>query len=224
MGDQEIVAKDQINYLGVILNRKCSVVPHIKEILRKGQGAFILLRGIFGRKLLSTRIKEICFKQLIRPIISYGFMAWCSISAHQMSLIRSFERKVLYKCLPASEAYFLDIADDVRKLIPKKCLYSKFPKIKRFDLMLHNTAIRFLDKLEFSSLDILKNICDPVCLSNRYDNYQGNYKFKSFPPSYLYYLHNRGLTHNAQGTLTFYNRKFNSDTLDEYVYDLMEPS
>lgn len=223
LGGQYIMAKNQIKYLGVVLDRKGSIVHHVKEILKKAQGAFILLKGVFGRKTLSTRVKEICFKQLIRPILSYGFIAWCSISAHQMSLLRSFERKVLYKCLPASEAYYFDNSNDCHKLISKKALFKKFPKFQRFDTMLNGTAVRFMDKLEFSPVNFLKDISDPVYLNERYDSFQGNYKYKSFPPSFFYYLHKRGLTVNAQGILTFYNRRYNSGSLDEYVYDLMEP-
>lgn len=177
---------------------------------------------MFGRKYLSTRIKEICYKQLLRPILSYGFIAWCSISAHQMSLLRSFERKVLYKCLPLNEAYFYDVGDDCHKHIPKKLLYSKFGKIKRFDEVLYDSATRFMGKLECSSIDVLRNASNLDYLSERYDNFEERFKYKNFPPSYFYYLHLKDLTIN-QNVLTFFNRRYNSNSLDEYVYDLLVP-
>lgn len=141
-----------------------------------------------------------------------------------MSLMRSFERKVLYKCLPVSEAYMYDMDNDCRKLIPKKILYDKFPKIKRFDSLLYDAAIKFFGNLDYSSIDLLKNISNPVYLNNRYENFESDFRFKCFPPSYFYYLHGKGMTKNEHDILTFFNRRFNSNSLDEYVYDLMEPS
>lgn len=84
-----------------------------------------------------------------------------------------------------SEAYIYDIKNDCRKLISKKILYNKFPNIKRFDSLLNDAAIKFFEKLQFSSIELLKNISNPVYLNNRYENYESNFKFKCFPPSYF---------------------------------------
>lgn len=224
LGGHRIVAKDQIKYLGIVLDKKCSVVPHVRHIIHKANGAFALLRGIFNRKALSTRAKTTCFKQLIRPILSYGFIAWSSISSHQMALIRSLERKILYKCLPISEAYFYDTVHDCHKLIPKIMLYDSFKKTKRFDIVAYESAIRFMDKLKFSPIEVLKNASSEVFLNETYDEYNDKYTYKSFPPSFLYYLHINRKTCNDQNVITFYNRRFNSNLLDDYVYDLANPS
>lgn len=218
-----IYAKDQIKYLGIIFDKKCSTIPHVNNLLRKAKGAYAMLGGVFKRKSLTRKTKEICYKQLIRPILQYAFPGWCDISAHQMSRIRAFERKILYKCLPFEESHYYDNFDDIHKLIRKKDLYNKFIKLKRIDKTNHESFIKFMQKLEYTDLDLLKNITNRDFLNEKYGNINNKYLYKSFAPSYLYKLFLDGKMSNARNVLTFYNRRFNSNNLDEYVYDLAEP-
>lgn len=224
LGGTVILAKDQIKYLGVILDRKCRVIPQIDHAVKKANGAFAMLRAIFTKKLLSQKIKEICYKQLIRPILQYGFVAWCYSSAHQMARLRSFERKVLYKCLPTTEAYYYDIVKECRRLIPKTQLYQKFNKITRFDANVFNSFIKFCQRLEACDLDLdsLNDFFSHVNLNHRYDVIDEKYIYKFFAPSFLYFTYIKGLT-SRQNVFTFFNRRFNTNDLDEYVYDLAEP-
>lgn len=221
--NERIEVRDQIKYLGVVFHKKGSIIPQVDHMIRKGRGAFSLLKGIFLKKKLSSKVKLTCYKQLIKPIFTYGFAGWCSISSNQMKRLRSLERKVLYKCLPIEEAYFKDNINNCYKLIPKKQLYNKFHKLDRLDCSIFNAFVRFVEKLQFSDVVELANINNPDYLNEQYENIAQKYLYKSFAPSFLYKLFKDGKTHNLEGVLTFFNRKFNSNNLDEYVYDLANP-
>lgn len=218
-----VVAKDTIQYLGVIFHKKCGFIPHIDKSLKKASGAYALLSGVFKRKSLSIRTKEICYKQLIGPILQYGFSAWCSISSHQMARIRSFERKILYKCLPASIAYNNENIDNCYRLIPKIDLYKKFKNFKRIDSVLYSSFLKFVNKLEYSDIHRLKSICDSEYLSERYSSFNDRFHFKCFAPSLLFKLYLDDKTTGYNNIFTFFNRRYNSNILDEYVYDLAVP-
>lgn len=221
--NERIEVRDQIKYLGVVFHKKGSIIPQVDHMIRKGRGAFSLLKGIFLKKKLSSKVKLTCYKQLIKPIFTYGFAGWCSISSNQMKRLRSLERKVLYKCLPIEEAYFKDNINNCYKLIPKKQLYNKFHKLDRLDCSIFNAFVRFVEKLQFSDVVELANINNLDYLNEQYENIAQKYLYKSFAPSFLYKLFKDGKTHNLEGVLTFFNRKFNSNNLDEYVYDLANP-
>lgn len=223
LNNQELVAKDSFKYLGVIFQKKCSVIPHLDRTLKKAASAFAMLRGVFMKKLITTRTKEICYKQLIKPILLYGYSGWCHISSHQMVRIRRFERKVLYKCLPASEAYTVDIVDNSYRLIHKVDLYKKFKNFVRIDNYLFRAFIRHIQKLEFIDIDRLNCICDTEFLNDRYIHSNDKYRYKCFSPSFLYKLYLDDKTSNENNIFTFCNRRFNSNNLDVYVYDLAEP-
>lgn len=224
MKDRIITVKDSIKYLGILFQKKMSLIPHIDNMIRKANVSFALLRGVFNKKSTSTKVKLTCYKQLIRPLFCYGFPGWCSASSCQMSRVRSFERKVLYGCLPFLESHKWDIESEIFKYIPKTKLYEKFNKVKRIDNFVVESFIRFINRLEFSDIEVLREITDIDHLVDKYDRYEEKYLYKSFPPSYLYYLISIGKTHNLDEILTFYNRRYNSNVLDEYVYDLANPN
>lgn len=157
--------------------------------------------------------------------MQYGFVGWCWTSAHQLSMVRGLERKILYNCLPTNEAFTYDTTNLCYKRIPKTHLYKKFEKLSRFDITVYNSFVKFCNSLEFCDIPLLKEIFNSEHLNDKYLNFQAleKYPFKVFAPSLLYYLHLTKKTVNGAETLTFFNRKFNSNSADEYVYDLTEP-
>lgn len=223
IGPHLIKIKDQIKYLGVMLHKKASVIPHIDSILKKANGAAELLRNILKNKKMSTKIKEICYKQLIKPIIQYAFPGWCNSSSNQMERLRKFERKILYKCLPHKKARYFDYSKNCYKLIHKKKLYAHFPKNKRLDLSLFEQFLKFYNNIKFSDMTKLKDICSEDILENRFLGHDPKFKFKNFPPSYLFYLYQIKETNKFNDTFTFYNRRFNTNNLSDFIYDLLEP-
>lgn len=218
-----IIAKDQFKYLGVQFQKKCSFIPHIDKTIKKASAAFSILRGVFTRKCLTIRTKEVCYKQLIKPILQYGYPAWSSISSHQMNRIRSLERKVLYKCLPHHVAYSNDNLENCFKLIPKIELYSKFKNYKRIDSWLFDSFIRFINKLAYSDIERLNSICNIDYLNEKYADVNEKFFYKSFSPSYLFKLYLDNKTRGNNGEFTFYNRRYNNNNLEDYIYDLIDP-
>lgn len=219
--DGHLIQNDtNMKYLGVILNNKLSVIPHVKRIRFIFNAAFFSLRNIFGNSKISTETKVLAYKQLLRPLLIFGFVGWCHISANQMRIIRTMERKVLYKCLPRNVAYIK--VDNHWKLIPKLSLFRELPEVKRLDEILVSTFIKFFAGLEFSDLLELVNLTSVNFLNEKYDRNIDKYKFKCFPPSLLYHCYLQNFLHN-NNVLTFYNRRFNAINLDSFVYDLIVP-
>lgn len=211
---------DRIKYLGIILQNKGSVIPHIDNVLKKANSAYYLLSGVFWKKSINSRVKEVCYKQLLKPILSYGFAGWSNCSSNQMKRIRSFERKILYKCLPFKEAYKYNSVMDYHSLISKVELYKKFTKFKRIDEVITEQFIRQIKKLEFIEIDRLKDITNIEWLNDRFINRNDRFFYKGFPPSYFYKLYIDGDTHLLEDKLTFFNRRYNSNDLYDFVYDL----
>lgn len=225
---QTISSKNTIKYLGVTIDRKLSVIPHIDRTLNKANAAYHMVKNILNKKFISSKVKVLAYKQLIRPIITYNFPGWCSLSSRQMERLRSCERKILYRCLPLSVAYKYNEDVQFYRLISKKSLYEhvskleKKPKLKRLDVVCIELFLNFCRRLEFCHLPELRRIIDINQNAIIHENNSDRYMYKSFPPSFLYLLHMNGSLY-SDGNLIFYNRKFNSNTLDNFVYDLLEP-
>lgn len=217
-GHHNIIASNTITYLGVILHSKLSPIPHVNKIIKLVNMAFSRLKNIFYKANISTMVKLLCYKQLIRPIILYAFPGWCHISSYQMTRLRALERKILYKCLPRSASR---IRDSFR-LIPKRELYKILDNFKRLDEVLIQQFTRFFRNLEFSDLPELSNLTSIEHLNDRFAINNDKFKFKCFPPSFLFLLHlqNKIIVNNR---LIFFNRKYNSTDLNDFVYDLLEP-
>lgn len=219
--DGHLIQNDtNMKYLGVILNNKLSVIPHVKRMRLIFNAAFFSLRNIFRNSRISTETKVLAYKQLLRPLLIFGFVGWCHISANQMRILRTMERKILYKCLPRNVAYIK--VDNHWKLIPKLSLFGELPEVKRLDEILVSTFIKFFAGLEFSDLLELVNLTSVNLLNEKYDRNIDKYKFKCFPPSLLYHCYLQNFLHN-NNVLTFYNRRFNAINLDSFVYDLIVP-
>lgn len=209
-----------LKYLGIIFNNKLSIIPHVKKITTLANAAFGCLRRIFLNSKISIQVKILAYKQLIRPIILYGFVGWCHISSNQMGILRRLERKILYKCIPRKIAYVR--VGNLWKRIPKNRLYIEIGKLKRLDTVLVKNFVKFLEKLQYSDINELSSLTSFASLLEKFNMNNARFKFKCFPPSLLYYTHLQNLIYE-NGCLRFYNRRYNSLTIDDYVYDLMEP-
>jgi hypothetical protein len=63
-------------YLGVIFDRKMTCRLHIEMTVPKALGTFIRAYSLFKNERLSTNIKLILYKTLIRPIMIYAWPTW----------------------------------------------------------------------------------------------------------------------------------------------------
>lgn len=80
-------------YLGVTFSQNLRNVQHIDSIIRKVRATIACLRPLLrNQRGLSSRVKLICYKQLIRSQMCYGFVSWSDISSAQMERLRLPQR------------------------------------------------------------------------------------------------------------------------------------
>lgn len=127
-----------LKYLGVIFQQNAKHIRHIDNILHKlrcaSHGLKALLSNTNG---LNAKIKMLCYKQLLRPLMTYGFPSWSDISSHQMERLRTAERTCIRACSETTRvnARYINNTD----------LYNK-AGIQRIDRVLVSSAIKFFEK------------------------------------------------------------------------------
>lgn len=195
----QLALQDKLKYLGVIYASRPTFVSHVDHAIRKASNAFNAIRPVLRCiNGLSLKIKLLCYKQLVRPVLTYGFPAWCHISSHQMERLRVFERK----CLRLATSLRRPIGS--YRHISNKTLYDT-ANIDRIDIFLTNNAIRAFDKWPTSPLlDGCINLDGPLLRNN----WRSPYK----PAWYLHYLHQEDEIFSGN-TPIYYHRRHNP-TLD----------
>lgn len=100
LGNTSIPLKNSMKYLGVYFTPKMNFIEHVKQTIKKVHiRTKYLYNALRHNNLLDIQIKILCYKQLIRPIISYAFPIWSCISSAQMEKLRILERKLLRRCI-----------------------------------------------------------------------------------------------------------------------------
>lgn len=201
-----IPQKNVIKYLGIILSKDLKFIRHIDYILNKTFKAFHSIKSIMKKKKgLSSKIKIITYKQLLRPILTYAFPIWHNISSAQMERLRLTERKYIRTCLhmgrkPGTYLHFNN-----------KILYKK-AKIDRMDRHLIKQAKKY-----FENIFHVENNLISTCLNNYNADYCLEKQHKS--PLHLKALLERNLLYDNQGQLTYYHRRLNPNN-NSFVYNL----
>lgn len=157
--------------------------------------AFHTIRTIlYKRQGLACDIKMILYKQLLRPILTYGFPIWFDISSSQMEKIRLLERKLLRIITHTSRK------DNSFLFINNNKLYAK-AKVERIDRLLVRNNIRFFNRMTHEQIQLLS---DDNIVNEHFTN--DAYKYKS--PFYFRYLTNNNLLYDNSGRLTYYHRRY----------------
>lgn len=186
--NQSIPLSPAVKYLGVTFGNNGLHNRHVDALLVKAGGALHAIGPIMRtRDGLNTKVRLLCYKQLIRPILAYGFCAWSSISSAQMEKIRVFERKCLRTCI----GYRRPIGD--YKYMSNKQLYEK-ANVERIDRYLVKLTLSFLERP--TTLEFLPHI--------QINEEHLNEEFK--PPWTLQLLHEMNRLHQ-DGKLIYYNRR-----------------
>lgn len=191
LNNEPIPIKDTMKYLGIHFTRRMNFVKHVTSTIGKVTAKTHQLRNALRRNnQLDRNIKLLCYKQLIRPIISYGFPIWSSISSHQMERIRTLERKILRRCTNYnrkpngkhhSNGYLYDQAN-----------------VEPIDNHMLKLAYKYLDHLPFSENPLVQELA-------RFDRDIIS-ELKPKPPLYL--LTYRDELAVNPSTLPLYNRGF----------------
>lgn len=124
-----IEQKPIIKYLGINIDRFCYINEHINIQLAKARKAFISNKQIFFSKHINTNVKEICYKALIRPIITYGCQIWYNTCPSYMEKIRIFERRCIRHC----RGVFRKADTGYQHYVPNQAQYDHF-KADRIDI------------------------------------------------------------------------------------------
>lgn len=136
-----VIPDKYLKYLGITFNEKCSFVEHVRCTIRKTTNAYNGIRSaILPKAGLSTRIRMLCYKQLLRPILAYGFPAWSTISSAQMEKIRRLERKLLRACIGYRRERDTFLFESNSQLYERS-------EITRIDKHLVIQAVKFLNKM-----------------------------------------------------------------------------
>lgn len=201
INDNPIPLQLSIKYLGIIFNSRFSFIPQVSETIRKTHNAFGVLRSVLRRTSgLSTKIKLLCYKQLVRPIISYGFLTWCHISSSQMERLRKVERKLLRACVNYQRP-----RNDYR-LISNTALYN-LANIQRIDSFLLTNAIKTLNN--WPEHEILQQ-----CIIEDVQHLSGRFK----PAWYIKHLNDNHLLFDGPVPI-YYHRAYNINR-DDLVYNI----
>lgn len=198
--NHKIATCKNVKYLGIVLNERLSLYQHTKHILNKSNLALIKLKTLLNPKNhLHVSVKQLLYKQLIRPNLTYAFPTWYNLTASNMEKLRIFERKCLRLCV--KDPYWYDPVLDIHRTIPNSELYER-ANILRIDQYLLNLAIKYIDSSKIHESSIIKecfNLNDAYLERNVYSRYQC--------PGILQYIFNKNLL-KSNNLLDFYNRSY----------------
>lgn len=135
-----LVPQRTLKYLGVHFSQNLTHIRHVDHVIRKVNNTYFSLRPVLQKiDGLSKHLKMICYKQLIRPIIFYGFPSWSDISSHQMERLRRIERVCLRTCTNSrrkrNDFIYINNSELLRRA-----------DIKRIDKELVTQTVNFFDK------------------------------------------------------------------------------
>lgn len=207
----KVNVKNKIKYLGIIFSKNLKFHDHVQHIINKSFKAFHKIKHIFYRKnKYSTMVKSILYKQLLRPIITYGFLIWHNISSAQMERLRTLERKFLRMCISSSRK------TDSFLYINNNKLYDQ-TNTPRLDRNMVEQALKTLAKFNTCDISLINDT-----LNEHDDGYYLNIDniFKS--PIHLKTLSNNNKLYDNNHNLIYYHRRNNNvaNNHDEYVYNI----
>lgn len=81
-------------YLGSEINSTNDIGEEIKNRIASGNRSYYGLIKLFKSKTLNKQLKCKLYRQLVRPVVTYGSEAWCMTLNNELCL-RVFEKKIL---------------------------------------------------------------------------------------------------------------------------------
>lgn len=94
--DDCIIERTQhCKYLGVLLSSNLKFDKHVEEKVDMARKSFGAISFIASNASLNKKVKLLLYKQIVRPVITYAFPIWFSISKKSIARIALFERRTL---------------------------------------------------------------------------------------------------------------------------------
>ena len=198
--------RNQIKYLGIIFRNDLKPYDHIKSVLQKATIAYNSIKSIlYYKSALQKKIKLLCYKQLIRPIIMYGFPAWSDLSSSQMEKIRLFERRMLRTCCSISRK------PDTYEYVNNSTLYAE-SDVTRIDIAMVKNCIKFFNNIVSSENPLITDI-------NRSFDTNRDLEVKYPLPYIIKYLNDISKLFTEDNKLLYYHKPLKQNSL-QLVYNI----
>jgi hypothetical protein len=93
---------EKTKYLGIHLDRKLKYTHHIRETAKKAKQIIAALYPLANRKsTLNKHNKILIYKQIIRPVITYGAEIWSTTAKSNLKIIEQIQNAYLRRALDA---------------------------------------------------------------------------------------------------------------------------
>lgn len=133
-----IQPKQEIEYLGITIDKKLKFTEHIRKATKKATQRTNILRTIFKNKDINTDKKITIYKTYILPILTYGYPAWAIASKTNLTKLQKHQNKTLRQITGTtyrtSNKYLHNITG-----------------LKTMEKQLNEIKNRFMEKLEIHS-------------------------------------------------------------------------
>lgn len=211
IGESAIEICETMKYLGIVFDERLSFIKHVDYVLCKVKRTFSAYHKVLGRRNgLSTDVRLLVYRQVIRPMMAYAFPAWYTISSAQMERIRVWERRILCSCLGLKRY----IAEDGTWRSPSCRRIYDGVKFGRIDVFLVNTALASLERSATIENDLIGGCYDRVGT----DDLQIK---RHLLPVDLLTLSERGLLRDGEDLL-FYHRRYRTLDIENTVYNVCQ--
>ena len=144
--------KQEVKYLGVILDKFLYYNKHISSTIEKSRKAFFKYKSLFYSKHVNSKIKILMYQSLIRPILTYACPIWFNVSPSYMEKIRIFERK----CLRACTSLFRSPQSNYLKYVSNNKLYETADVIRIDNFIIQLTRIHIVAATQNTENNLIK--------------------------------------------------------------------
>lgn len=93
--NKDIKPVKEVKYLGVVIAERLHFDKHVDETIKKARGAFFQLMPILKKLEINQKHRTHLYKQLIRPILTYGFPIWATVTKSRYENLAMLERKII---------------------------------------------------------------------------------------------------------------------------------
>ena len=120
LGGTKIKFEETVTFLGMLLDRKFTLLPHIKTLTEKCQRDLNLMRMLRGTDFGSDKNSLLLlYKSLIRPKIDYGAIVYNCASPTALKRLDNIQRKALIialRALPTTPSVYLELEAGIAPL------------------------------------------------------------------------------------------------------------
>ena len=124
LGDTKIKFEETVTFLGMLLDRKFTLLPHLKLLTEKCQRDLNLMRMLRGTDFGSNKNSLLLlYKSLIRPKLDYGAIVYACASASALKMMDHIQRKALIialRALPSTPSVYLELEAGIESLILRR--------------------------------------------------------------------------------------------------------